>query len=267
MALSEIDRNLLEKTATLAALSPADKIVEIGPGLGNLTGYLLPHVSQLLALEIDKGFVPILQERFAADANFELWHTDAAKAPLTEILEKLDAAAYGYKVVANIPYQITSLLLGKFLETATPPERLILMIQRDVADRLLAAPPEMNPLAVLVQTVAEIKLLARVKPEQFWPHPEVDSAVIGIYPQADRYQAVEDIAAFRRFVHHGFAARRKQLAPLLAKAYDLPVATIRNALTALTYPATARAESIAAKDWKTLYTHLLTSRLFPIPLP
>jgi 16S rRNA (adenine1518-N6/adenine1519-N6)-dimethyltransferase len=251
-----VDRNLLEKTVAFAGLTPADKLVEIGPGLGNLTGFLLPHVDRLLALEIDKGFVPILRERFAGQSHFDLWHTDAAKADLSDILTRLGATAYGYKVVANIPYQITSLLLGKFLETETPPERLVLMVQRDVADRLLAVPPAMNPLAVLAQSVAAVRLLSRVGAAQFWPAPEVDSAIVGIYPDPAKYAHLGDIAAFRAFVHAGFAARRKQLAPLLAKAYDLPADAVRSQLADLGRPPTARAESLTAADWRALFAAL-----------
>ncbi|MEK7123207.1 MAG: 16S rRNA (adenine(1518)-N(6)/adenine(1519)-N(6))-dimethyltransferase RsmA, partial [Patescibacteria group bacterium] len=168
------DKNMLKKIVSAADIQPTDTIVEIGAGTGNLTELLAKRAGRVVAIEIDNDLIPILTERLCHDDNVEIVHDDA---------RTFDPANYElrtvpYLVVANIPYNITSLLIRRLLEADPSPLKMILLVQKEVALRICASPPEMSILSVAVQYYASARVLFSVPRTCFSPRPKVDSAIV-----------------------------------------------------------------------------------------
>jgi len=181
-----IDRTVLEKIIGAADLSKKDTVLEVGPGLGILTEELAKHAGGVIAVEKDKGLASFLQKRFGRVKNIDILQGDAMKFNSPQPPLKLrggEGELYHYKLVANIPYYLTSHLIRKFLEAENPPAQIVLMVQKEVAQRICAKPPEMSLLAVSVQFYAEPKIISFVSKKSFWPRPKVDSAIIKITPR------------------------------------------------------------------------------------
>ena len=168
------DEGLLAKIAAAADLSPDDEVLEVGPGLGALTRQLCRLARRVVAVELDQRLLPALEGELAACANVAIVHGDILA------LDPGDWFAAPYAVVANVPYYITAAILRHLLESRPRPRRLVLTVQREVADRLTAKPPDMSLLAVSVQYYGKVRLVSAVKAGAFWPRPEVDSAVVRI---------------------------------------------------------------------------------------
>ena len=168
------DEGLLAKIAAAAELSPDDEVLEVGPGLGALTQQLCRLARRVVAVELDQRLLPALHRELAACGNIEIVHGDILA------LDPADWFAAPYAVVANVPYYITAAILRHLLESRPRPRRLVLTVQREVADRLTAKPPDMSLLAVSVQYYGKVRLVSAVKAGAFWPRPEVDSAVVRI---------------------------------------------------------------------------------------
>ncbi|MDD2753257.1 MAG: 16S rRNA (adenine(1518)-N(6)/adenine(1519)-N(6))-dimethyltransferase RsmA [Candidatus Portnoybacteria bacterium] len=172
------DKNILNKIIAAANLTAGDSVLEVGPGEGVLTRELARYTGRVIAVEKDKNLAARLKEEFKNNKNVEIIESD--------ILEFLKTANYqlpaAYKVVANIPYYLTSHLIRLLLESENPPTEIVLLIQKEVAERICASPPEMSLLAVSVQFYAEPKIIASVSKRAFWPQPKVNSAIIRITP-------------------------------------------------------------------------------------
>ena len=195
-----INNSVLQHIITAADLTPEDTVLEIGPGLGVLTRALAQKVKKVIAIEKDRSMIKILQETLKDYRNVEIIHEDALVYQNT--LTK-------YKIVANIPYYLTSALIRKFLEEAHRPDCIVLLIQKEVAQRICAKPPKLNLLGVSVQFYANPKIITSVSKECFWPAPNVDSSVIKISPiTRDNAPASE---MFFQVVKAGFSHPRKQL--------------------------------------------------------
>ncbi len=195
-----IDRNVLEKIIKSAELNPDDTVLEIGPGIGTLTQELAESAGKVIAIEKDKKMVAILAETLKDCGNVEIINADALK---------FKADIKKYKVVANIPYYITSPLIRKFLETENQPEFLVLMVQKEVAQRICSRPPDMSLLSVSVQFYAEPKIVSMVLKNCFWPAPKVDSAILKITPKNVGLPLSPEL--FFKIVKAGFTQPRKQL--------------------------------------------------------
>lgn len=210
-----INKNVLQKIIDAADLKSTDVILEIGPGIGTLTKELAQKVKKVIAVEKDRKMVEILKKTLKEFKNVEVINGDALK---TDFKFWKD-----YKLVANLPYYIASPVIRKFLEIEKQPKTMVLMLQKEVAQRICANPPDMNLLAVSVQFYAEPKIISYVSKNCFWPSPKVDSAVIKIIPLSSRRgpsSAVRGRASnqlFFKIVKAGFSQPRKQLAGNLAK--------------------------------------------------
>jgi 16S rRNA (adenine1518-N6/adenine1519-N6)-dimethyltransferase len=213
-----VNQSLCQKIVGLAALSPDDRVLEIGPGRGALTALLIEQVRELWLLEVDSALVRGLRERFGGRERLHLIQADAMRFPYEEIPPP-------FKVVANLPYAVASPLLIRLLELRQRIPRMVLMFQREVAERLTAEPggKSYGLLTILAQLYADVTLEIRVAPGSFRPPPKVDSAVVTVVPRARPRIPLEDEALFVRLVRHGFAHRRKTLrnnlrhAPLTAE--------------------------------------------------
>jgi 16S rRNA (adenine1518-N6/adenine1519-N6)-dimethyltransferase len=208
------DPDVLQSILDLAGVAPGDRVLEIGPGLGILTGGLLDAGAAVTAVELDRGLAAYLRERFEAalaDGRLTLIEGDALDLELTTLVSA------PYSVVANLPYHITSPTLHRFLGAPPAPERLVLMLQAEVADRIAAAPGRMSYLSAFVQFHARVDVALRVPPEAFEPAPKVSSAVVVLEPHVGRVLPAEREAALWGLVQAGFRERRKMLRNVLAR--------------------------------------------------
>jgi 16S rRNA (adenine1518-N6/adenine1519-N6)-dimethyltransferase len=208
------DPDVLEAILDLAEVEPGTRVLEIGPGLGILTGGLLAAGGEVTAVELDRNLAAYLHEQFATpieDGRLRLVEGDALDLDLPDLVPS------PHRVVANIPYHITSPLLHRLLERAPRPERLVLMVQAEVAERIAAAPGQMSYLSVFVQFHAAVRIALRVPPEAFEPAPSVASAVVVLEPRSEPPLPPERTEALWGLVQSGFRERRKMLRNVLAR--------------------------------------------------
>lgn len=213
-----IDANIARKIAEEAGLKITDIVVEIGPGLGALTWELAQRAGRVIGIEIDRNLVQVLRELLVGQSNVSLIEGDALKIDFDELVGKtLGVEDRGrlpaYKVVANLPYYITSPLLTHLLSSGFNIDRLVLMVQLEVAERLVARPgtKDYGTLTVFTQYFAEIQWIMRVPRTVFFPRPEVDSAVVRLHKRSCPPVEVEDEEFFFKVVRASFSKRRKIL--------------------------------------------------------
>jgi len=247
------DRTVPPRIAEAARLKPHDIVVEIGPGLGVLTEELAtkldPNTGKLIAIELDNGLLPLLQERFAGRQHVSFVHADVLEVPPSYL-----SAGRPYKLVANLPYYITSAILRHFLEAEAKPLSLTVMVQREVAERMVAQPPNMSLLAVSVQFYGRPKIAFRVPPGAFNPPPKVDSAVVHIevYKPEERPVVISNEQRFFKVVQAGFGQKRKQLGNTLASGLGLSKDYVAQQLQQAGIDPTRRAETLTLPEWGAL---------------
>jgi len=248
-----INKKVLGQILESANLQKDDTILEVGPGIGNLTQELAKRVKKVISVEKDQNLARILSKELGIEniKNVEIIQDD--------ILKILDSKFYipnsGYKVVANLPYYITSPVIRKFLENEAPPKEMVLMVQKEVAQRICAKPPRMSLLAASVQFYAKPKILFYVSKKSFWPQPKVDSAIIKIMP-ADDYKKRVSSDLFFRIIKAGFSQPRKQLVNNLAKSLKLDKIETSKRLSVNNIQPTQRAETLSVNDWVNLANSL-----------
>jgi 16S rRNA (adenine1518-N6/adenine1519-N6)-dimethyltransferase len=233
-------------------------VLEIGPGLGLLTGGLLEAGAAVTAVELDAGLAAFLRDRFAEplDAGqLRLVEGDALDQDLVRLV------ATPYDVVANLPYHITSPILHALLGGPPRPRRLVLMVQREVAERIAAPPGKMSYLSVFVQYHARVRVAFRVPPDAFEPEPAVESAVIVVEPyEADDRLSPTDEDELWRLVQAAFRERRKMLHNVLSRQLPIDAATVDRALAATNIAPDRRPQTLAVGEWLAL-----RETLTPIP--
>lgn len=239
------DDYTLDTIVDAANISPDDYILEVGPGLGTLTEKLISTKAKVLAVEADKDLIPSLQKKFGSFQNFKLILGDILKFNLLEIEPN-------FKVVANIPYYLTSNLIRKLLEVSNPPSVIVLLIQKEVAERIIAKPGQMSVLAFSVQYYARAELVAEVKKELFDPIPKVDSAIIRITRLAEPAFSADTKKLFR-LVKAGFGEKRKTLRNSLSGGLRISTDTAEALLKASGINPQARAQELSMNDWRQLY--------------
>ncbi|HET7275282.1 MAG TPA: 16S rRNA (adenine(1518)-N(6)/adenine(1519)-N(6))-dimethyltransferase RsmA [Longimicrobiaceae bacterium] len=214
-----IDPNLQRKIVAALDPSPDDEILEIGPGLGALTDHLVGTVARLVLVELDDSLADRLQKRFADRADVAVVHGDF----LDLQLEALSDEPAGLKVVGNIPYNITTPILFSLLERQPRPSRIVLMVQREVADRILALPGSKTygALAIGVQSVASVERVLNVGRAAFRPAPDVDSAVVRIIPLVPPPLSTQQEHDLRALTRAAFGQRRKQFQKILRNTYSM----------------------------------------------
>ena len=234
-----INQKVLQKIVRAAELSEKDIVLEIGPGLGILTKELAQKVKKVIAVEKDEKIVQALKEIMKDYKNVEIIQGD--------ILKIQELPLNRYKLVANIPYYLTSPLIRLFLESRQPPQEMTLLIQKEVAQRICAKPPKTNLLAVAVQLYSQPKIISYISKKSFWPQPKVDSAIIKI----SRIKRPKNTKTekFFQIVKAGFSSPRKQLANNLSKKLNLDQEKIKKALTECHLDIRVRAENLRVEDW------------------
>lgn len=242
-----VDAAALRRVVAAADLSAEDSVLEIGPGLGSLTLLLAQTARQVVAVELDGQLFPILEELLAAYPNVRLVQGDILALDPAALM-----GAPGYQVVANIPYNITSALIRQLLESRYAPRRLVLTVQREVAERICAGPPETSLLALSVQVYGSPRIAAHIPAGAFYPPPKVDSAVVRVdlYPQPALPSA--DLPLFFRLIKSGFSQKRKTLRNTLAAGLHWSPAQAGGLLHAAGIDPMRRAETLNLGEWARL---------------
>ena len=233
-----IDKNVLKKIIEAADIKPDDVILEVGPGLGTLTGALAEKAGRVVAVEKDETMINILKETLRGFNNVEVIQGD--------ILEIKNPIQNKYKIIANIPYYLTSPLIRRFLEIENPPQEMVLMLQKEVAQRICSVPPNMSLLAVSVQFYANPKIVSHVSKNCFWPAPKIDSAIIKIIHEK-KYDIPAEL--FFKFVKAGFSQPRKQLGNNLSKIFEIERKKVDAWLSENNVDPIRRAETLDVGDW------------------
>jgi 16S rRNA (adenine1518-N6/adenine1519-N6)-dimethyltransferase len=242
------DEKVLEKIIAAADLKADDVVIEVGPGEGILTEKLAGKCKRVTAIEIDNNLVGLLRNKLSNKKNVEIINENVLKINIPELL---GSEASKYKVIANLPYYITSPIIRLFLEAEFPPEEMLLMVQKEVAERIVAKPGKMSVLAVSVQYSAHPKMLFEVSRQAFEPIPEVDSAVIKLtYNLQPTTNNQEEAKNFFRVVRAGFSAKRKMLVNNLSNSFHLDKKEIEKKLKKAGINPTARAQELSVQDWK-----------------
>jgi len=246
-----IDREVLELITSAAELTPADVIVEVGPGLGVLTRELAKKTGLVIAIELDNKLAALLKQTLASFNNVIIINDDVLKIEPGALLNQ-QKVRFPYKVVANLPYYITSPVLRHFLEASAKPQMMIVMVQKEVAEAIVAKPGEMSLLSVSIQFYGEPRIISYVPAQCFYPAPEVDSAIlrIDLYPQP---AVAVDEAGFFELVRGGFTAPRKQIANSLAQGLGLPKAEVLPLLETANIVPQRRAETLTLGEWAQLW--------------
>ncbi len=244
------DPNALDKIIRAAELSPEETVLEIGPGTGALTDWLASVARRVIAVELDDRLIPLLQYRFSDYPNVTLVHADILEVNLSLHIRPDEP----YCVVANLPYYITSAILRYLFEQPHKARRLVVMVQNEVADRLVAPPGDLSLLGVSVQYYGRPRIIARLSPAIFWPRPDVTSALVRIdtYADGERPVQVADEAQFFRVVRAGFSQKRKQLINALSAGLGIDKEAATTLLTAAGIAPTRRAETLTLTEWAAL---------------
>lgn len=247
------DGNLLQKIVDAGEVGPADVVIEIGPGAATLTQALARQAKAVIAIEIDSDLIPIIEEAMADFDNFYLVQGDALQLDLDAlILEKL-GAPHGCKVVANLPYYITTPLVMHFLERGFSIDRIVIMVQKEVAQRFSARPgtKDYGAITVSLHYYGTVRNAFFVPRQLFIPQPDVDSAVIDIKPWAEKPWQADDEALFHKLVRAAFGQRRKTLNNAL-KPLNLDTQLLQSALAACEIDGTRRGETLSVAEFVAL---------------
>lgn len=242
-----VDPEAVEASVGAAELTPDDHVVEVGPGPGVLTQSLVQVAGQVTAVEVDPRMIALLEPLRRAYPSLRLVEKNVLALDPREL-----AGGAAYKVVANLPYYITSAVLRHFLETAWRPQLLVLMVQKEVAGRICADPGDMSTLSVSVQAFATPEIVRVVPRDSFYPAPEVDSAIVRLRVYAEPVIAPSRERRFFRLVRAGFHDRRKQLHNAFARNLGANREVVGAILDEAGIDATRRAETLSLDEWSRL---------------
>lgn len=238
------ERAILAQIADSAELTDSDTVLEIGPGLGTLTSELLRRAEKVIAVEFDEELARKLPGQFPGK-NLEVIHEDILSFDLSGLPK-------GYKVVANVPYYITSKIVQKLMTADNKPGIVVLLVQKEVAERIAAGPGEMSILGISAQVFAEARLDILVPAEYFTPPPKVDSQVVILKTrEAPLYDGIPE-KDFFRVVKAGFSAKRKKLRSSLSGGLAIDKKAVEDLLAECSIDANARAEDLSIEDWRML---------------
>jgi len=243
------DSSVLEKIARAAEIQAEDTVLEIGPGLGSLTRYLALAAREVVALELDPDLIPPLRAVLApyASRNVRVIQGDILKTAVSEIIHTDD-----YLVVANIPYYITSAIMRHLLESSPTPRRIVLTIQKEVAERVCAAPGDMSLLALSVQVYGKPSIAAIIPASAFHPAPKVDSAILRVDIYPDPLIPRDLLKTFFKLTKAGFSQKRKTLRNSLSSGLHFKPTEAEAMLKSVGIDPMRRAETLSIEEWKGL---------------
>jgi len=245
-----IDGEVLKRITSAAELTPADVVIEVGPGLGVLTRELARQGGWVIAIELDNKLAAALKQTLASFNNVTIINDDVLRIEPGDLIKEPKT---GYKVVANLPYYITSPVLRHFLEASAKPQVMIVMVQKEVAEAIVAKPGEMSLLSVSVQFYGEPRIIGYVPAQCFYPAPKVDSAILRIDPYPQPTVAVADEGGFFDLVRAGFTAPRKQILNSLAQGLGVSKGEVLSLLETASIVSQRRAETLTLEEWARLW--------------
>jgi 16S rRNA (adenine1518-N6/adenine1519-N6)-dimethyltransferase len=238
------DPYALEKIVQAADIRPSDTVLEIGPGLGSLTRHLASHADKVIAVELDEKLFPPLEANIAPYQNIQLVHGDILGIEPKEIIDQKD-----YLVVANIPYYITSAVIRHLLETNPRPRRVVLTIQREVAERICANPGDMSLLALSVQVYGQPHIATTIPARAFFPAPKVDSSVLVVDIYSTPFVDENLLDNFFLLIKAGFSQKRKKLRNSISAGIQQTPAETEKLLRAADIDPHRRAETLSLEEW------------------
>ena len=245
-----VDRTVLQQIVAASELGPQDTVVEVGPGRGALTRQLARRAGRVIAIEMDPNLAACLAESLDHPSNLTVINADARQMDLEQVLE----GERGYKLVANLPYYAANPILRRFMEPdQTRPSLAVVMVQEEVARRMVAEGGRMSLLAVSIQLYGTPSIVCYVPAQAFYPPPKVTSAVVRIDPYSHAAIQVENMGEFFDVVRAGFAAPRKQLRNSLSVGLDISAGQASNLLEMAELDPRQRAENLSLEDWWRLY--------------
>ncbi|MEX2425620.1 MAG: 16S rRNA (adenine(1518)-N(6)/adenine(1519)-N(6))-dimethyltransferase RsmA [Thermomicrobiaceae bacterium] len=242
------DRKIVRRIVSVADIDDSVDVLEIGPGLGILTQELVNHAGSVTAVELDSKLAARLGDYFKDRAR--IFEGDILQVNLPDVLPSTP-----YIVVANLPYSVATAAVQRMFEAETPPERMVIMVQREVAERMVARPPEMSILAVAVQFYATAKIQFRIGSGAFIPAPRVESSVIRLDLHAEPPLPRATHPDFFRLVKAGFSQRRKRLDNSIASSLRVAKADVSEALVLGGLDPSRRAETFDVSEWVQLFHH------------
>lgn len=235
------DRAVLASIASSAKIEKKDTVLEIGPGLGTLTSELLKHAKKVVAVELDAELANKLPGQFPGK-NLEVFNEDILQFNLNNLPRN-------YVVVANVPYYITSKIVNLLMTADNKPKTVVLLIQKEVAQRLSAAPGDLSILAISAQVYADVSLGIEVPAKYFSPPPKVDSQVVILNTKPKAMISTDEEAAFFRVVKAGFSAKRKKLRSSISGGLNLKKTETEDLLKEAEVNPDSRAEDLSIEDW------------------
>jgi len=249
-----VDRGILRSIAAAADLTSGDTVIEVGPGTGLLTTELCALAGEVIAVELDPRMVDMLRESLTGVDNLTVVQADILTLPPAELLSSHSRLRpKAYKVVANLPYYITSPVLRHFLHATRPPLLMVVMVQDEVGRAMAARPGDMSLLSVSVQAFAVPSVVRRVMAHSFHPRPKVDSLVLRLDALAAPSIGIAEAEAFLDFVGSGFHSPRKQLHNSFGHGLTLPRERIQDMLSQGAVDSTRRPETLAVDEWVRLW--------------
>ncbi|HEV2527631.1 MAG TPA: 16S rRNA (adenine(1518)-N(6)/adenine(1519)-N(6))-dimethyltransferase RsmA [Thermomicrobiales bacterium] len=239
------ERGIVDRIVRLASVGPDDHVLEVGPGLGILTEALIARAGHVTAVEYDRRLAAHLRWTFDRSGRFHLHQADALQTPTTDLFPD-DVT---FSVVANLPYNIASAVVQHLLEQPHRPTRLTLMVQREVAERIVAPPGELSVLGVATQFYAAGRILFDIPPTVFVPPPTVTSSVLQLDVRPELLLADADIPEFMRIVRAGYNQKRKQVANSIAARFGVPKAGVETWLRSAGVDPDRRAQTLTVAEW------------------
>ncbi len=244
-----VDGSVQEQILSAAELAADDTILEVGPGLGIMTRELARKVRRVIAVELDDQLAAFLKQEMASLPNVTIINEDILKLDPAALLPETEP----YKVVANLPYYITSPVLRHFLEANVKPGLMVVMVQKEVAEAIVAGPGKRSLLSISVQLYGQPGIISRVPAGAFYPAPEVDSAILRIDLYSKLAVAVDNIESFFETVRAGFANPRKQLANSLSHGLGISKPEVSHLLEEAGIAPQRRAETLTLEEWSQLW--------------
>ena len=258
-----IDTHVLDKIIAESRITKDDFVLEIGPGFGTMTQYLCENAREVAAIEIDKNLIPILADTLSAYDNVEVINEDILKVDINRLAQEKNGGR-PIKVVANLPYYITTPIIMGLFESHVPIDSITIMVQKEVADRMQVGPgtKDYGALSLAVQYYAKPEIVANVPPNCFMPRPNVGSAVIRLTRHSEPPVSVEDEKMMFKLIRASFNQRRKTLANGLTNAPDIPLSKeeIQESILELGVPVTIRGEALTLEQFAQL-SNIVTSKL------
>jgi len=258
-----INENVLNKIIEAADLHTDDCVLEIGPGFGILIEELIKYCKKVLCIELDKRLIFFLKQKFKSQKNLEILEGDILRIKNSQIVKLLNCYEAGYKVVANLPYNITKPVFKKFLSYLPKPKEMVVLVQKEVAQKIVAKPGKMSLLSLSVQLYGQPEIISYVGKTNFYPQPSIDSAILRIklWPQFFAPEIRQILnkkikfeeKKFWQMVKFGYSSPRKQLQNNLSAGYKISKDEAMIRLKSANLSVKIRAQDLALSDWIRLY--------------